>query len=250
MLEISGLSAGYGKLHVIENLDLSIPTGRRVAIFGRNGAGKSTLVNTILRTVDTYGGDMRWNGHSLRRMRTEKVVRLGVGLVPQSRGLFYHQTVEENLRLGAYHAGVSRQVVYERIDQMFTRFPALAARRALLSSSLSGGEQQMRAIAKVLMRTPKLLLLDEPSIGLAPRMIQQVAEAVRSVEGDDLTLLITEQNVEYVLPLVDEAHILEQGRIVKTFSSADGGIDKTTILHEYLGGGSLKTPVNGAGPTT
>ncbi len=101
----------------IENLDLSIPTGRRVAIFGRNGAGKSTLVNTILRTVDTYGGELRWNGQSLKRMRTEKVVRLGVGLVPQSRGLFYHQTVEENLRLGAYHAGVSRQVVYERIDQ-------------------------------------------------------------------------------------------------------------------------------------
>ncbi len=234
MLEISRLAAGYGKLRVINQLDLNVAEGKRVAVFGRNGAGKTTLMNTILRVVNTFGGDVRWRGRSLNGLRTEAVVRLGIGLVPQSRGIFHSQTVEENLLLGAFGAGLTRRALRERVDEMFHRFPNLATRRALIASSLSGGEQQMLAIAKVLMRKPSLLLLDEPSIGLAPRMIAQVASAIRDVERGDVTVLITEQNVEWVLPLVDEVHILEQGRIADTLS-ANNGLDATTILHKYLG---------------
>jgi len=237
MLEIRNLHAGYGKLTVIRDLCLSVARGSTVGIFGRNGAGKSTLMNAIMRLGSISSGDVTWEGKSLLRMRTDQIVKSGVSLVPQTRGVFASQTVSENLAITRFALGIGRHEMQVRLDEVFQRFPPLAERRNALASSMSGGEQQMLAIAKALIRHPRLLLLDEPSIGLAPRMVEEVARVVQELKHEDLTVVVTEQNIPWILALVDTTCILDQGTILETIDMRQAqGVDAHYVVSQYLGG--------------
>lgn len=236
MLQLTDLHAGYGKLTVLRGISLTIGPGETVGIFGRNGAGKTTLMNAILNLVHVTAGEVRLGGQRIDGRAPESIVRRGLSLVPQSRGNFASQTVTENLRLACFGGGIQRGEYRARLDEVFARFPPLASRRDVLASNLSGGEQQMLAIAKALMRRPKVLLLDEPSTGLAPRVVEQLAETVRELRGRELALVVTEQNIQWVLELVDQVHILDQGRIVESLQPTGELADEAQrVIASYLG---------------
>lgn len=238
MLEVVDLNAGYGKLTVLRGVTIDVPRGQAVAIFGRNGAGKSTLMKALVGLIALSHGSVMWEGRRMDHLRTEQVVQRGVALVPQSRGLFMRQTVAENLSLAAYGLRLPNSEVVERTDDLFDRFPALRERRRVVTASLSGGEQQMLAIAKALMRRPKLLLLDEPSIGLAPKIVELLAETVLRLREEGQGFMITEQNVDWVLGLVDRVYVLDQGQVAEQLDGAGGRSGSVErILARYLGGG-------------
>ncbi len=242
MLELEAISAGYGKLVILRDVGFHVRRGETIGIFGRNGAGKSTLVNAVVGLVHIFGGLIRWEGRPIHRERTEKIVQRGVSLVPQTRGLFKDQTVLENLTLACFGQHLGRGEVDRRVDEVFTLFRPIAERRRSMAASLSGGEQQMLAIGKALMRKPRLLLLDEPSIGLAPRVVDELAQIVRTLRGQDLAFVITEQNVGWVLPLVDRAFVLDQGTVAQTFAvDIDHPLNAEDILAGYLGDAAGRT---------
>jgi branched-chain amino acid transport system ATP-binding protein len=237
VLDLRSVSAGYGKLTIIRDLDLQVPVGTALGVFGRNGAGKSTLVNSIVGLVQISAGRVLWEGQDLTRRRTDQIVKAGICLVPQSRGLFMTQTVLENLSLVRFTLRLSRRVMAERLEDIFTRFPQLANRRRSFAASLSGGEQQMLAIAKALMRQPKVLLLDEPSIGLAPRVVEELQKVVARLKSESLTIVITEQNIPWVLTLVDRIVVLESGQVTdRIHVDAAHPIRPDDILSKFLGG--------------
>ena len=244
VLEVQGLRAGYGKLTIIHGLDMQAPVGSAVGVFGRNGAGKSTLVNAILGLVQISAGRVLWEGEDLTHRRTDQIVKAGICLVPQSRGLFMTQTVLENLSLVRFTLRLSRREMAGRLDDIFTRFPQLASRRKSFAASLSGGEQQMLAIAKALMRQPKVLLLDEPSIGLAPRVVEELQEVVARLKSESLTIVITEQNIPWVLTLVNRILVLESGQVTDRIEvDAARPIRPEDILAKFLGGDPHAVPV-------
>jgi ABC-type branched-subunit amino acid transport system ATPase component len=236
VLQLTDLHAGYGKLTVLRGINLIIRPGDTVGIFGRNGAGKTTLMNAILNLVHVTSGEIRLEDQRIDRRAPEWIVKRGLSLVPQSRGNFASLTVTENLRLACFGIGVRQNEYRLRLEEVFARFPPLASRRNILASNLSGGEQQMLAISKALMRRPKVLLLDEPSIGLAPRVVEQLGETVRELRGRDLALVITEQNIHWVLELVDHVHILDQGRIVESVTPTGARDEEVQrVIASYLG---------------
>lgn len=222
MLNVDGLSAGYGRLQIIREVSFVLPVGTTAAVFGRNGAGKTTLTQALLNGVTNHGGSVQWEGVNVTRLPTHRIVRAGIGLVPQTRGLFFQQTVAENLAIGRYGLKLGATEAHERDDRMYGLFPSLSRRKTHRAGSLSGGEQQMLAIAKVLIRNPRLLILDEPSTGLAPAIIAELAHVVTALRSEELTILITEQNVHWVLPIVDTIYVLDQGRISETIDCSAG----------------------------
>lgn len=215
ILEVTGLHSGYGDLEVLHGVDLSVQAGQVVSVVGANGAGKSTLLNTIAGQIPATGGSIVVDGVDITKLPSHKVVTHGVALVPEGRKLFPFLTVEDNLRLGAYHRG-ARKRSEKTLAEVFELFPRLVERRGQLAGSLSGGEQQMCALGRGLMARPKVLMLDEPSLGLAPIVVSQMFELIRTLSDSGLTVLLVEQNVAEALELSGRASVLEQGSVMMT----------------------------------
>ncbi|HEY4736790.1 MAG TPA: ABC transporter ATP-binding protein [Xanthobacteraceae bacterium] len=220
MLSLAGISAGYGSFQVLFDISLEVPRGEAVGVIGPNGAGKTTLMRVISGLVQRYAGAMRLDGHSIGGLPAHRMVEQGIAHVPENRRLFPRLTVEDNLRIGAYLPRARRQCA-EQLDRVYKLFPRLQDRREQLAGTLSGGEQQMCAIGRALMSDPKLLLMDEPSAGLAPLVVAQVFDLVHRIRAEGLTVLIVEQNVQQVLDVVDRAYLLEVGRIKLAGTSAE-----------------------------
>jgi len=212
VLEIDNLSAAYGSFQALFGVTLRVDAGEAVGVIGPNGAGKTTLMRVISGLLPGRAGKLTFEGRSLDRVPAYRVVARGIAHVPENRRLFPKLTVEENLRIGAYMPQ-ARKHFAERLGWVYELFPRLAERRSQLAGTMSGGEQQMCAIARALMSKPKLLLLDEPSAGLAPLVVQQVFDLVRKIRSEGFTVLIVEQNVQQLLELIDRAYLLEVGRI-------------------------------------
>lgn len=236
MLKLRSVSGGYGRITILRQVDLIVEPGQAVGLFGRNGAGKSTLAKTIVRVLKPFAGDVVWEDRRLNRLRTEEIIKLGISLVPQTRGLFMGLSVSENLGLSCVAWRLGRKEVQEREQEIYERFPALEARRDVPAASLSGGEQQMLAIGKALMRRPKLLILDEPSTGLAPKVLADIAALIANLRDGNLSIMLTEQNVHWALGMVEVAYVLEQGEIVeKLETSGTDGLEVDRLMARYLG---------------
>lgn len=220
MLKVDGLGASYGDLQVLWNVSIHVDSGELVAIVGPNGAGKSTLINTISGLITQRNGSIHLDGVSIHTLSAEDRVAIGVIQCPEGRKLFPEMTVDENLRIGAYLCSDGREV-RRRIDHVYSVFPKLEQRSKQIASTMSGGEQQMVAIGRSLMGNPKLLLLDEPSLGLAPIMVSEMFQAIEKIKQDGTTILIVEQNVSQTLSISDRAYVLENGQIGLTGIAKD-----------------------------
>jgi branched-chain amino acid transport system ATP-binding protein len=233
ILETRGLSAAYGATQVLQSVDLIVEQGGIVTLLGANGAGKTTTLRAICNMMVRLSGEIRFNDQRIDGKATEDIVRLGIGHVPDGRGTFVSLTVEENLRLGAYTRR-DRQVAQD-FERVYGYFPRLRERRHQQAGTLSGGEQQMLAISRALMLRPKLLLLDEPSFGLAPLVVQEIFRILRTInEQDGVSMLLVEQNANIALELAGQAYLLETGRMVMHGPSAAIGSDES-VRRAYLG---------------
>lgn len=213
MLEVERLEVSYGALAALHGVSLTVRVGEMVALVGPNGAGKSTLLKAIAGLLAPRAGVIRWEGRPLSAQRPERIVERGVALVPEGRRLFARMTVRENLELGAFTKRAQKKR-RAQLDRVYNIFPHLSERESQLAGSLSGGEQQMLALGRALMGLPRLLLLDEPSLGLAPRVVESIFSILGELHREGMTLFIVEQNVQAVLSLAQRAYILEGGRIV------------------------------------
>ena len=233
MLQVSGLDAGYGPIQVLRGVELHVDEGEVVVLLGANGAGKTTTIRAICQMVESKGS-VNMGGTELVGMRPEKMATLGIAHVPQGRGTFPELTVEENLQVGAY-VRKDRVEIRNDIDRAYTLFPRLGERRAQAAGSLSGGEQQMLAVARALMSRPRLLLLDEPSLGLAPLIIKNLFGRFSELnEQEGVTMFIVEQNANLALDIADRAYVLEAGRIVLSGSAAELRTNDA-VRRAYLG---------------
>ena len=233
MLELSDVSAGYGSFQALFNVSLEVKAGEAVAVIGPNGAGKTSLLRAISKLIDVTAGEIRMNGTRLADVPAHEIIDLGLSQVPEHRRLFPRLTVEENLRMGAYPAA-ARARFAERLAMVYELFPRMKERRDQAAGTLSGGEQQMCAIGRALMSGPKLLLLDEPSAGLAPVIVQSIFDMIRKIRSEGYTVMIVEQNVRQVLKVVDRAYLLEVGRI-KLAGSAVELLASKEIQKAYVG---------------
>jgi len=234
ILEIDNLCAGYGRLGVLRDLSLSVAPGELVAVLGPNGAGKSTLLRAISRfEVTVSAGTIRFEGRSLQRLAPQAIVRAGLSQVPEGRQLFTELSVDDNIRLGAF--GRPARDLGAALAAAYARFPALAERKRQTAFSLSGGEQQMLAIARALMANPKLLLLDEPSTGLAPQIVEAIFAIVAELKAAGTAVLLVEQNAYLTLQHADRAYVLESGTIALQGTAGELAQDQR-IAAIYLGG--------------
>jgi branched-chain amino acid transport system ATP-binding protein len=220
VLSLTRVGAGYGTFQALFEVSLEVGEGEAVAVIGPNGAGKTTLLRVISKLIGVTRGEIRMNGKLLNQVPAHRAIEHGIAHVPENRRLFPRLTVEENLRVGAFLPS-ARARFSERLKFVYDLFPRLKERRAQLAGTLSGGEQQMCAIGRGLMSGPRLLLLDEPSAGLAPVVVQQLFDLVRRLRVEGFTVLIVEQNVQQVLKVVDRAYLLETGRIRSSGAAAD-----------------------------
>ena len=220
MLELAGISAGYGGAQTLFDVSMRVDPGEAVAVIGANGAGKTTLLRVISGLLPASSGSMTMEGVSLREIAPHRIIETGIAHVPESRRLFPQLSVEQNLKMGAYVRS-ARARYGERLDYVYGLFPRLKERRAQLAGTMSGGEQQMCAIGRALMSSPKLVLLDEPSMGLAPVVVAQVFDLVRRIRGEGYTVLIVEQNVRQVLKVADRGYLIEVGRIRASGTAAE-----------------------------
>ena len=233
MLQLKTVDAGYGSFQALFGISLEVNAGEAVAVIGPNGAGKTTLMRVISGLIRPTGGTMQLEGTDLAATPAHRIVELGISHVPENRRLFARMTVEDNLRMGAY-IPTARPKYRERLDFVYQLFPRLLERRHQFAGTMSGGEQQMCAIGRALMSEPKLLLLDEPSAGLAPVIVQQVFGLVERIRASGLTVLIVEQNVRQVLRVVDRAYVLEAGSL-RASGAASELLQSATIREAYLG---------------
>ncbi len=233
MLALSDVCAGYGSFQALFGVSLEVRAGESVAVIGPNGAGKSTLLRAISKLIDLTAGEVTMEGRSLERVAAHEVIARGISQVPENRRLFARLSVEENLKMGAF-LPAARARFGERREFVYSLFPRMRERRAQLAGTLSGGEQQMCAIGRALMSGPKLLLLDEPSAGLAPVIVQSIMEMVKRICAEGYTVLIVEQNIRQVLKVVDRAYLLETGRIKSSGTSAEL-LASSEIRKAYLG---------------
>jgi len=233
MLSLEAVDAGYGTFQALFGIDLEVKAGEAVGVIGPNGAGKTTLMRVISGLIRPRRGKITMQGTDVLATQPHRIVSLGIAHVPENRRLFPRLSVEDNLKMGAYMPE-ARARFGERLDFVFGLFPRMKERRHQLAGTMSGGEQQMCAIGRALMSDPKLLLLDEPSAGLAPVVVQQVFELVRRIREGGLTVLIVEQNVQQVLKVVDRAYLLEAGSI-RASGSASEMLANDSIRQAYLG---------------
>jgi branched-chain amino acid transport system ATP-binding protein len=235
LLEVRDLEAGYGPIRALDRVSLDVDDGELVALIGANGAGKTTLLMAISGVVPPRGGSLRFAGGGLGGLRPHEVMRLGVGHAPEGRRIFPRLTVRENLELGGF-TQTDRGRLKRDIDEACGLFPVLGERMDQLGGTLSGGEQQMLAIARALVGHPRLLLLDEPSLGLAPLIVARVFEVIASLSARGIAVLLVEQNARAALKLANRGYVLETGRITLTGSGADLAADRR-VRDAYLGEG-------------
>lgn len=233
MLELKNINAGYGSFQALFDVSLRIKAGEAVAVIGPNGAGKTTLLRVISRLLESSAGDMVMEGRSYRDLPAHEVVGLGIAQVPEGRRLFPRLTVEDNLKMGAY-TPAARAKRLEKLDYVYSLFPRMAERRHQLAGTMSGGEQQMCAIGRALMSGPKLLLLDEPSAGLAPVIVQSIFELMHRIRAEGYTVLIVEQNIQQVLKVVDRGYLIETGKIRASGTAAEL-LASDEVQKAYLG---------------
>jgi branched-chain amino acid transport system ATP-binding protein len=234
ILEIRDLQIAYGGIKAVKGIDLQISAGELVALIGSNGAGKTTTLKTLAGLVHASAGQMRYEGNSLLNVSAHRRVGMGIALVPEGRGVFSRLSVEENLQMGAYtrndRAGISSDLA-----RMFELFPRLAERKHQLAGTLSGGEQQMVAMARALMSRPKLLMLDEPSMGLAPLMVERIFETIRDISARGMSILLVEQNARLALQVAQRGYVMEGGGITLS-GNANALLDSDQVRRAYLGG--------------
>ena len=233
MLELNNLTAGYGSFQALFSVNLEVKDGEAIAVIGPNGAGKTTLLRTISGMLPVQSGNLSMEGTSLKDVPPYRIIDLGIAHVPENRRLFPSMSIEDNLRMGAFTPN-ARPHYEERLDFIFNLFPRLKERRSQIAGTLSGGEQQMCAIGRALMSSPKLLLMDEPSAGLAPVIVNQVFQLVQQIRDQGLTVLIVEQNIEQVLQIVDRAYLMEVGKI-KISGKAGELIQSESLRKAYVG---------------
>ena len=213
LLDIKGIKVRYSGLPVLHGVSLTVNAGETVCVVGANGAGKSTILRAVMGAQRAFEGQIFLAGREIQRLRTEEIVRLGIVYVPEEKMLFRPLSVEENLLLGAYILKDAAQI-HRNLDTVYSLFPRLQERKDQPASTLSGGEQQMVAIGRGLMSNPKILMLDEPSLGLAPKLVDEVLDTVRVLKGQGMSILLVEQNVREALELAERGYVLQTGRIV------------------------------------
>jgi branched-chain amino acid transport system ATP-binding protein len=213
ILEIDNIKVRYSGLPVLQGISLQVSRGETVCVLGANGAGKSTLLRAVMGTQQAFEGSIRFEGREIQKLDTEKIIRLGIIYVPEEKMLFGPLSVEENLYLGAYILSDTHQI-RQNLEFVYTLFPKLKERQNQPASTLSGGEQQMVAIGRGLMSRPRILMLDEPSLGLAPLLVDEVFDTIRKLKDEGMTILLVEQNVREALDLADRGYVLQTGRIV------------------------------------
>jgi branched-chain amino acid transport system ATP-binding protein len=233
LLELRQLEVAYGGIRAVRGIDLVVGRGELVSLIGANGAGKSTTLRAICGLVPASGGDILYDGRSITKTPSYLLVRQGLVMVPEGRGIFGQLTIEENLTMGAY-ARNDVAVIQREKDHVFTLFPRLAERRRQSAGTLSGGEQQMLAMGRAMLSRPRLLLLDEPSMGLAPLLVERVFEVVRAIATEGVTILLIEQNASLALQTSQRAYVMESGQIILHGASADL-LDDPKVRAAYLG---------------
>ena len=233
MLDLKGINAGYGSFQALFDISLTVNAGEAVSVIGPNGAGKTTLMRVISGMTAPFSGEMEMEGKSLSSFPPHQIVELGIAHVPENRRLFPGMTVEDNLKLGAF-AKIARGDSAKNLEFVYELFPRMKERRSQLAGTMSGGEQQMCAIGRAIMSGPKLLLMDEPSAGLAPVVVQQVFSLVRRIRKEGYTVLIVEQNVQQVLQVVDRAYLLEAGQLIDSGKSEDL-LESESVRKAYMG---------------
>lgn len=234
MLKVDRVSVGYGRVKVLWDVSLAVNRGEAVGLFGPNGAGKTTLVNCIVGFLKPSSGKISFDGTDIIGIETHKIVKLGIALVPQERELFPAMSVEENLRAGANYVPHARGKVKEAFDLVFSLFPVLKDRLKQKVGTMSGGEQRMVAVARALMSFPKLLILDEPSVGLQPSIVLELFSKLKDIKDQGVSILLIEQNVKQGLKVVDRGYVLENGRIVMEDSSHNL-MNNEHVKKAYLG---------------
>ena len=232
MLVVDGVFSGYGKSQVLHGVSLSVNEGEIVALIGANGAGKTTLLKTISGLVQTRSGTIRFQNTEIQNLSAHRIVESGVSQVAEGRAMLKRMTVLENLRIGA-HVRKDKEVGQD-IDQIFSKFPVLGERHDQLAGLLSGGEQQMLAIGRALMARPRILLLDEPSLGLAPMVVTEIFRTLRALRDDETTIFLVEQNARRALQVADRGYVLERGQITLE-GTGQRLLDDETIQQTYLG---------------
>jgi branched-chain amino acid transport system ATP-binding protein len=233
MLKLQDVTAGYGTFQALFGVSLEVKAGEAIAVIGPNGAGKTTLLRAISKLIPVTGGTLEMEGRRYNDLPSHEIIGLGIAQVPEGRRLFPRLTVEDNLRMGAFLPD-ARAHFAERLDYVYSLFPRMKERRLQMAGTMSGGEQQMCAIGRALMSGPKLLLLDEPSAGLAPVIVQSIFDLIRRIRSEGYTVLIVEQNIQQVLKVVDRAYLLETGHIRQSGSAAEL-LDSEEIRRAYLG---------------
>lgn len=234
MLEVRDLSVSYGRIRALNSISLTVRAGEVVTLIGNNGAGKSTLLRTIAGLLAPESGVITFDGARLTRLAGHRIARLGVRLVPENRGLLTRMTVWENLLMGMHASRPAGGDDRAAIEALFDRFPVLRHRRGQLAGTLSGGEQQQLAIARALVSRPRLLMLDEPSLGLAPLLVKEIFRIIRQLKGDGVTILLVEQNAKQALQVADRGYILETGQIVLDGAAPDL-LRGEAVQRAYLG---------------
>ena len=234
LLEIERLSVNYGAIQAVRDLSLHVDEGEIVTLIGANGAGKTTTLRAVSRMLRPVAGSLRFGGRDITRIPADEAVKIGIAQSPEGRQVLARQSVQDNLELGAYTRSDAAGVRQD-IERMYGRFPRLGERRNQLAGTLSGGEQQMLAIARALMSRPKLLLLDEPSLGLAPIIVREIFDIIRELNEQGTTILLVEQNAKLAMQASHRTYVLEAGQLTFSGPSAEL-INDERVLHAYLGG--------------
>lgn len=234
MLNVNNLHVHYGAIHALKGVGFNLQEGEIVALIGSNGAGKSTLLNTISGILKATEGEVSYLDEDITNTPAQNIVKKGIIQVPEGRKIFASMTVLENLEMGAYSVD-SRNLIADRIEEMFVRFPLLNGKKKQLGGTLSGGEQQMLAIARGLMANPKLMLLDEPSMGLAPVLVEQVFDTIEEINKQGTSILLVEQNAQMALSIANRAYVLETGKVVLDGKASDV-LKNSMVIEAYLGG--------------
>ncbi|HWP21450.1 MAG TPA: ABC transporter ATP-binding protein [Candidatus Cryosericum sp.] len=233
MLNVQNINVYYGNIHAIKDVSFSVETGEIVSLIGANGAGKSTILKTVSGLLRTKTGDVTFEGKSIKSVAPHKIVSRGIAHVPEGRRVFLQMSVEENLEMGAFTA--QRSTIEGSLENVYARFPRLKERRRQVAGTLSGGEQQMLAMGRGLMSRPKLMMLDEPSMGLAPILVEQIFEIIQELNKAGTTILLVEQNAQMALSIATRGYVLETGKIVLA-ASADELLVNDNVRKAYLGG--------------
>lgn len=237
LLTIENLHSSYGMIKALRNINMQVNEGELVSLLGANGAGKSTLMKSIIGMVTIENGSIKYKDEELVGQKSHMIIPKGISIVPEGRKIFADATVSENLEIGTYTRETNKALDKEILDQVFEFFPRLYERKSQMGGTLSGGEQQMLAIGRAMMSNPKLLLLDEPSMGLAPLVVEQVFQIILKLKDAGITVLLVEQNARMSLKISDRSYILNTGSITGELSGEEGQKEQVALLAAYLGAG-------------